>query len=289
MNIVNSFFTVVSHIKQWVPETYTLILFSLQKAPWPFRAVHVCLRIGLCTMENSTSWSIWSFCACLLYQMIRFDQLDDQKVCIVPTSATMNARMVQMLGLLWMKLVVPSEIEYASSVVILRDVLRNTKREESGWEENLSGRSPRLVALSARTWLRQLYFPRRWTLKEDLDQDLDSNLPKNKIWSSTFASCFGFKPNFETNSMLWNCIGFFIWLFDSWYEATLCWETFPSAPLSRPSQPVGQKSVDLKYLKYPKYRKWAKWAKCSNLLVCLSHQIVGRTFFRHLGLNVKDE
>ena len=128
MNIVNSFFTVVSHIKQWVPETYTLILFSLQKAPWPFRAVHVCLRIGLCTMENSTSWSIWSFCACLLYQMIRFDQLDDQKVCIVPTSATMNARMVQMLGLLWMKLVVPSVIEHASSVVILRGVLNKERR-----------------------------------------------------------------------------------------------------------------------------------------------------------------
>ena len=70
-----------------------------------------------------------------IFQMIRFHQLDDQKVgraCIVPTSATMNARMVQMLGLLWMKLVVPSEIEYASSVVILRDVLRNAKREESG-------------------------------------------------------------------------------------------------------------------------------------------------------------
>ena len=70
-----------------------------------------------------------------IFQMIRFDQLDDQQVgraWIVPTSATMNARMVQMLGLLWMKLVVPSEIEYASSVVILRDVLRNAKREESG-------------------------------------------------------------------------------------------------------------------------------------------------------------
>ena len=64
MIIVNSFFTVVSHTKQWVPATNTLILFPLQKAPWPFRAVHVCLRIGLCTMENSTSWSIWSICAC---------------------------------------------------------------------------------------------------------------------------------------------------------------------------------------------------------------------------------
>ena len=52
-----------------------------------------------------------------IYQMIKFDLLDDQTVgraWIVPTSATMNARMVQMLGLLWMKLVVPSEIEHAS-------------------------------------------------------------------------------------------------------------------------------------------------------------------------------
>ena len=164
----------------------------------------------------------------------------------------MKARMVQMLGLLWMKLVVPSEIEHSSSVVILRGVIKNTKRKESGWKENLSGRSPRLVALSARTWLPQLYFPRRWTLKKELDRDLDSNLPKHKIWSSIFASFFGFKPNFETNSMLWNYIGFYIWLYDSWYEATLCLETFPSAPLSRPSQPIGQKLVE------SKHSKWAK-------------------------------
>ena len=32
-----------------------------------------------------------------------------------------------------------------------------------------------------------------------------------------------------------------------------------------------------------------KWAKCSNLLVCLSHQIVGRTFFRHLADGVECE
>ena len=68
MIIVNSLFTVVSHSKQWVPETDTLILFPLQKAPWPFRAVQVCLRIGLCTMENSTSWSIWSICACKFFR-----------------------------------------------------------------------------------------------------------------------------------------------------------------------------------------------------------------------------
>ena len=71
-----------------------------------------------------------------IYQMIKFDLLDDQTVgraWIVPTSATMNARMVQMLGLLWMKLVVPSEIEHSSSVVILRGVIK--KQREKNQDE----------------------------------------------------------------------------------------------------------------------------------------------------------
>ena len=45
----------------------------------------------------------------------------------------MNARMVQMLGLLWMKLVVPSEIEHSSSVVILRGVIK--KQREKNLDE----------------------------------------------------------------------------------------------------------------------------------------------------------
>ena len=36
------------------------------------------------------------------------------------------------------------------------------------------------------------------------------------IWSSIFASCFGFKPNFETNSMLWNYILYMIIWFLIW-------------------------------------------------------------------------
>ena len=71
----------------------TFILFPSQKAPWPFWAVQVWSWIGLCTMQNSTSWNQESFSWYWEYS---------------GTFATMKARMVQMLGLLWMKLVVPS-------------------------------------------------------------------------------------------------------------------------------------------------------------------------------------
>ena len=97
-----------SHLKMKRKKN-TLILFPSQKAPWPFWAVQVWLWIGLCTMQNSTCWNQKNIIKLIYNPYSPYNWNIQGLQCL--TFSTMKARIVQMLGLLWMKLVVPSECD----------------------------------------------------------------------------------------------------------------------------------------------------------------------------------